>query len=166
MKKYIDLRDNSKEGINQAVMTKIEEVVRLGAEGKIDKVLVEAEVKLLTGIREILMVNVSEGDSWLNSATESEVISKVAENKKVNQRVIIKGVSSGLVKEDFVINVVKLQKAIAEKGLSEKFEQMKKLMKEGKTDLGALMEIQGNKDLKTPMQLFRSSDVRAISAAA
>jgi len=169
MREYIGATGTGDEEISQAVMDKIEEVIKLGAEGKVDKVIAEAEIKILTGIREILMTTnkLEEGDKWLETATESEIISKIEENRKVNQSVIIKSISSGKSGEDFVINVAKLQKIVAEEGIKTKMlEQMSELMKKGKTDLGAIMDIQGKEDLKTPMSLFKMSDIKAVAAAA
>ena len=79
---------------------------------------------------------------------------------------ITKAVSGGKINEDFVINIVKLQKSVADKDLGEKLVRVQELMKSGKTDLGALMEINGEKDLKMPMDLFNMSDIYAIASAA
>ena len=83
-----------------------------------------------------------------------------------NGRKRTKSVSNGKINNDFVINVVKLQKAVTEKGLSEKLAKVQELMKNGKTDLGAIMDIQGKEDLRMPMDLFRLSDVHAVAASA
>jgi hypothetical protein len=167
MKNYIGVEGNSAEEINNATIRKMEEVVRLGAEGKIDKVVVEAELKILSGIREILMVAVLQEDSkWLDKAQVGDIVAKVEDNRKLSQQVIVKAVSAGSVNADFVVNVAKLQKAVVQKDLNETFARMKSLMKDGKTDLGALMEIQGKEDLKTPMQLFKLSNIYAVASAA
>ena len=102
----------------------------------------------------------------MDAATETQIVAKVEANRKVSQSVITKSVSSGKISTDFVINIVKLQKSIADKDLGEKLVQVQELMKAGKTDLGALMTINGEKDLKMPMDMFNISDIYAIAAAA
>jgi hypothetical protein len=166
MLNYIGATGSSKEEINEAVLGKIENVVRMGAEGKVPRLIVDAQVKALTGIREVLMAAFNEGKDWLDKASESEIVAKIEANRKVNQSVITKSVSSGKINSDFVINIVKLQKAVTEKDLSEKLARVQELMKTGKTDLGALMEINGKKDLKMPMDLFNLSDIHAVAASA
>ena len=163
---YIGATGISKEEINEAVIRKIENAVQMGAEGKAPKLIVDAQVKALTGIREVLFASLDEGKDWLDKANETEIVKKIEANKRVSQSVITKAVSGGKVNSDFVINIVKLQKAIADKDLSGKLAQMQELMKTGKTDLGALMEMNGEKELKMPMDLFNIADIYAISSAA
>ena len=166
MLNYIGATGISKEEINEAVIRKIEAVVQLGAEGKVPKLIVDAQVKALTGIREVLFASLDEGKDCLDKANETEIVKKIEANKRVSQSVITKAVSGGKINEDFVINIVKLQKSVADKDLGEKLVRVQELMKSGKTDLGALMEINGEKDLKMPMDLFNMSDIYAIASAA
>jgi hypothetical protein len=166
MMDYIGAAGYTGEDINAAVINKIEAVVQMGAEGKAPKLIVDAQVKALTGIREVLFASLDEGKDWLDKANETEIVKKIEANKRVSQSVITKSVSGGKVNTDFVINIVKLQKAIADKDLSGKLAQMQELMKTGKTDLGALMEMNGEKELKMPMDLFNIADIYAISSAA
>ena len=166
MLSYIGATGISKDEINEAVLNKIEHAVQIGAEGKVPKLIVDAQVKALTGIREVLFATLDEGKEWLDKANETEIVKKIEANKRVSQSVITKSVSGGKVNTDFVINIVKLQKAIADKDLSGKLAQMQELMKTGKTDLGALMEMNGEKELKMPMDLFKISDIYAVASAA
>ena len=163
---YIGAAGYTGEDINAAVINKIEQVVQMGAEGKLPKLLVDAQVKALTGMRELLFASLDEEKNWLDAATETQIVAKVEANRKVSQSVITKSVSGGKINTDFVINIVKLQKSVADKDLGEKLVQVQELMKAGKTDLGALMTINGEKDLKMPMDLFNIADIYAISSAA
>ena len=176
MKKYIGISGEiaGEEGrikINEAVINEIEKVTREGAEGKVPKFIVEAHIKALTGIREMLMVasyKSSEEPGWLDSegTSEEDIVKEIDARRTVNQSVITQSVSSGKINTDFVINVVKLQEAVTEKGLSKKMAEIQKLINSGKPDLGAIMDIQGKEDLRMPMDLFRMSDVHAVAASA
>ena len=166
MMNYIGATGYTGEDINAAVIRKIENVVQMGAEGKLPKLIVDAQVKALTGMRELLFASLDEEKNWLDTASETQIVAKVEANRKVSQSVITKSVSSGKISTDFVINIVKLQKSIADKDLGEKLVQVQELMKTGKTDLGALLAINGEEDLKMPMDMFNISDIYAIAAAA
>ena len=176
MKKYIGISGDitGEEGrikINEAVINEIEKVTREGAERKVPKFIVEAQIKALTGIREMLMVasyKSSEEPGWLDSegTSEEDIVKEIDARRTVNQSVITQSVSSGKINTDFVINVVKLQEAVTEKGLSKKMAEIQKLINSGKPDLGAIMDIQGKEDLRMPMDLFRMSDVHAVAASA
>ncbi|MBQ4178344.1 MAG: hypothetical protein II598_01220, partial [Elusimicrobia bacterium] len=166
MMNYIGATGYTGEDINAAVINKIEFVVRMGAEGKLPKLIVNAQVKALTGMRELLFASLDEEKNWLDKASEQQIVDKIEANRKVSQSVITKSVSAGKISTDFVINIVKLQKSVADKDLGEKLVQVQELMKAGKTDLGALMTINGEKDLKMPMDLFNIADIYAISSAA
>ena len=103
---------------------------------------------------------------WLDEASEEDIVKEIDARRTVNQSVITQSVSSGKINTDFVINVVKLQEAVTEKGLSKKMAEIQKLINSGKPDLGAIMDIQGKEDLRMPMDLFRMSDVHAVAASA
>ena len=77
MLNYIGATGISKEEINEAVIRKIEAVVQLGAEGKVPKLIVDAQVKALTGIREVLFASLDEGKDCLDKANETEIVKKI-----------------------------------------------------------------------------------------
>ena len=154
----------------EATMTKINEVMGIGKKGEMSLEMVRTEIAILNGIRDMLIVAKGEKAGWLKEAENSDILKKIEEKKKVNQQVIVDTFNSKIGSkkvEEFVIDVAKLQNAVKEEGLKEKFEAIRAKMLTGTNEIDAVMEVinRENKEKKmTPMMSLR--DIHAIAASA
>ena len=167
MMEYIGLKEKDlgdKEAIIQNATRKITEAIALGKEGKLSEAEVKVEIELVTTLRDLL-ITAGTDKKWLSNASEEEIMSRLIVSKAVNQNVIVNMFDkaldpsvSGSSKDDFVIDVKKLQSTIVDKNL--------KFAKDAKIE--DVMELLAGADKKymTPMMNFSLRNIHAVAAAA
>ena len=174
MLSYIDLTREKIDGkatkqivqtIVKASVNKMAEAVDLCKAGKISEKEAEVEIKLVSGLRDLL-ITASQQENADNFLTESNdaIKSKLIRNKAVNQNVIVnmfeKAVNDSAVDtddSDFVIDVKKLQSAVVDKTIKfakdANIDSVMDILKDAKSDR-----------FRTP--LMRLSDIHAVAASA
>ena len=172
LEEYIGVETGADEkAIIEATMARISEVMNVGREGKLSMEMVRTEIAILNGIRDMLIASKKQDEDWLKKKSSEQILKEMEDVRKVNQQVIVETFNSKIgtkAVEDFVIDVTKLQKAISEEGLKEKFEAIRAKMLSGANEIDAVMDIingggEGKKTL-TPMMSLR--DIHAIVASA
>ena len=167
MLEYIGLKEKDlgdKEAIIQNATRKITEAISLGKEGKLSEAEVKVEIELVTTLRDLL-ITAGTDKEWLSNAGEEEIMARLIVSKAVNQNVIVgmfdKALDpsvSGAVKDDFVIDVKKLQFTIVDKNL--------KFAKDAKIEDVMELLAGADKKYKTPMMNFSLRNIHAVAAAA
>ena len=174
MLSYIGLTKENIEGkgteqivqtIVKASTNKMAEAVDLCKAGKISEKEVEVEIKLVSGLRDLL-ITASQQENADNFLTESNdaIKAKLIVNKAVNQNIIVnmfeKTVNDSAVNtddSDFVIDVKKLQSAVVDKTIKfakdANIDSVMDILKDAKSDR-----------FRTP--LMRLSDIHAVAASA
>ena len=167
MMEYIELKEKDlgdKEAIIQNATRKITEAIALGKEGKLSEAEVKVEIELVTTLRDLL-ITAGTDKKWLSNASEEEIMSRLIVSKAVNQNVIVNMFDkaldpsvSGSSKDDFVIDVKKLQSTIVDKNL--------KFAKDAKIEDVMELLAGADKRYKTPMMSFNLRNIHAVAAAA
>ena len=120
-----DIKENAVETIVKASTNKMAEAVELCKKEEISSKELEVEIKLVSGLRDLLITTVQQknADSFLKEENDN-IKSKMMISKAVNQNVIVnmydKSVKDSVSKADtdeFVIDVEKLRTAIVEKNI-------------------------------------------------
>ena len=159
-----DIKENAVETIVKASTNKMAEAVELCKKEEISSKELEVEIKLVSGLRDLLITAVQQGDAKEFLAEDNDTIkSKLMISKAVNQNVIVnmydKSVKKAVTEteDEFVIDVEKLRTAIVEKNIKfakdAKIDDVMELLKDGKEN-----------KFRTP--LMRLSDIHAIAASA
>ena len=143
-----------------------EKVGMLLNEENVDKGSLNASIDILSTVRDMLIMVVKDENmkEMLNKegVTVEEIMSKLIVSKAVNQNVVVKtfGVVKKQVEKDFVIDVNKLQKAVATKiDLKDKAGIIK--------DIADMLDLgRGKGRDKMPKVLMKITEIHAIAAAA
>ena len=152
--------------IDTVVNRYYEKVGMLLNEEGADKGSIQASIDILSTIRDMLIMVVKEESTkeMLNKegVTVEEIMSKLVVSKAVNQNVVIKkmGEAKTKVEKDFVIDVNKLQKAVATKI---DFKDKAGIIK----DIADMLDMgRGKGKDKMPKVLMKITDIHAIAASA
>ena len=131
-----------------------------------DKGSIQASIDILSTVRDMLIMVVNDRSTieMLNKdgVTVEDVMSKLVVSKAVNQNVVVKkmGVAKTKVEKEFVIDVNKLQKAVATKI---EFKDKAGIIK----DIADMLDLgRGKGRDKMPKVLMKITDIHAIAASA